>query len=142
LLPGIAAAQDCLDQVDEFAAKQGVATELPHAGNEDTAPAEPTDQSLSDKLSQSGGVLEPPKTESKTPTLQPPPGQNAPMPTAPEIEPEPGSGGGSLTEQSGEDAQIESLLTAARQAAQSGDDQQCFKRLQEAKAIAANKPEG
>lgn len=142
LLPSAAAAQDCIDQVEKFAAKRGVSTDLPRAGTEEKAPAESSNQTLSGKLSESGGVLEPPETESKTPTLEPPPGRSAPMPTAPEIEPEPGNDGGSLAEQSAENAQIESLLIAARQAAQSGDKQRCFERLQKAMAIAEDNPEG
>lgn len=137
LAPQAAAAQDCLDQVEAFAAKVGATTELPPAGSGPNAPQDAGKPGMDD-LADSGGVIAPPKTGSEIPTFEPQPGQVAPMPTAPEIEPGMKGDASDLGARSAENAQIQSLLTAARQAAESGDNRRCLDRLQEAVALAAD----
>lgn len=133
LIPGMAAAQDCRQQVDAFAAEMGVSTDLPKAGGEDGAES----GTLSDELAQSGGVIEPPQTGSDMPTLEPPPGAGSDMPTSPEIAPDSGAGPGSPEQEAARQSQIQSLLVSARRAADAGEEQRCLTHLQEAKALAA-----
>lgn len=59
------------------------------------------------------------------------------MPTAPEVQPQAPGGAEGGTEPA-TNAQIQSLLVAARKAAEASDNQQCLDRLQEATALAAN----
>ena len=140
MLPSAAAAQDCLDQVEALAAKLGVTTELPQAGPEAPAPAapqqepQPGQQPGSTDLSASGGVIEPPQEGADMPTYEPPEEADSDMPTAPEIQPQT-PGGGATGEQPAKDVQVQSLLTAARKAAESGDNEACLARLQEATAL-------
>jgi hypothetical protein len=137
LAPQMAFAQDCLDQVEAFAAKIGANTGLPPAGRGPNAP-EGTPKPDSSDLAESGGVIAPPKTGSDMPTFEPQPAPSTPMPTAPQIEPGMKGGASELGAQAAENAQIQSLLTAARQAANTGDNQRCLDRLQEATALAAD----
>lgn len=137
LLPQAAVTQDCLDQVDALATKLGANTELPSSGKGPNAPAGAQKPDTGD-LAASGGVIAPPKAGSEMPTFEPQPEQAMPMPTAPNIEPGMKGGASDLGAQAAENAQIQSLLTAARQAAKSGDNQRCLERLQEATALAAD----
>jgi hypothetical protein len=132
LLPLPAAAQDCREQVDALAGKLGFSTDLPQgAGSTAGAPQQPP----AGDLASSGGVIQPPET-GDMPTIEPPAGENSKMPTAPRVQPQ-APGGADHGSQPAKDAQIQSLLTAARQAADAGDHQACLDRLQEASALAA-----
>lgn len=133
LLPGAAAAQDCRDQVEALADKLGLSTELPEAPSSGGAQQQQPDAG---DLAESGGVIEPPDTGADIPTIEPAPGQSPDMPTAPDVQPQT-PGGGDNNGQSAKNAQIQSLLTAARQAAEAGNNQRCLDRLQEATALAA-----
>ena len=137
MLPSAAAAQDCIDQVEALAGKLGVTTELPQAGPEAPAPAAPQkeQQPGSTDLSESGGVIEPPQEGADMPTYEPPDEGDSDMPTAPDIQPQT-PGGGATRDQPAKDVQVQSLLTAARKAAESGDNEACLARLQEATALA------
>jgi hypothetical protein len=136
---GAAAAQECLDQVAKLAGEQGVSTELPQAqsdgqGLETQQPAA-GQTTTPDDLAQSGGVVAPPDTDSDMPVIEPPVTGDA-MPTAPKVVPQPESDSLLATE-AAKKTQIQSLLTAARQAAESGDTQGCLDQLQKARALAA-----
>lgn len=132
LLPFPAAAQDCREQVDALAGKLGFSTDLPQGGGSTAAAPQ---QPQPGDLASSGGVIRPPET-GDMPTIEPPAGENSTMPTAPEVQPQ-APGGAERSSQPAKDAQIQSLLTAARQAADAGDHQACLDRLQEASALAA-----
>jgi hypothetical protein len=123
-LAGPAVAQDCLAEVDAMAGELGLATE----------PAEPGDAaSLSDRLAQSGGVIEPPADAGATPVIEPPAGTSDAMPTAPAVAPD---------DPAARRDQVEGLLMAARAAAEAGDEEACEARLAEAAGLAAGAGEG
>lgn len=93
-----------------------------------------------DRLARSGGVVAPPPIGTGTPVIQPPdPGPNS-MATAPPIAPDAGTTGeapaGGTMGRAARDAQMESLVTAAREAAKDGDDQRCMDSLAQARDLA------
>lgn len=144
LAPAAAAAEDCLERVEKFAAERGVSTDLPQAkpdSADPAAPPSPPQSPATSELAESGGVLAPPKTGSDMPTVEPPPGGDSNMPTAPEIAPSHDGHTGSVSKQSATDAQIQALLVAARQAAEAGDHQRCHDQLQKAMTIASDNAE-
>jgi hypothetical protein len=134
---GTAAAQECLDQVAKLAGEQGVSTELPQAQSEgeglETQQPAAGQAATPEDLAQSGGVVAPPETSSDMPVIEPPAISDA-MPTAPEVDPESDS---PLMTEAAKKMQVQSLLMAARQAAESGDTQGCLDQLQKARALTA-----
>ena len=74
------------------------------------------------------------------PVIKPPATGDA-MPTAPKIAPqtgaEPEGEAGAIATEAARKTQIQSLLVAARHAAESGDTQACLDQLQKAKALLA-----
>lgn len=139
-LPLATNAQTCGEEVDRLASELNVSPDLP-SSSQDSSQAQggaergdaPT---MSDRLAQSGGVIQPPET-GRTVTIQPPPGASPSMPTAPAVPPHSAEGPtqGNTETQAAETAQIESLLTAARQAAEEGDERRCQERLAEARDL-------
>ncbi|MBX6323356.1 MAG: hypothetical protein IRY94_16150 [Rhodospirillaceae bacterium] len=140
LWSGAAAAEECIDQVQSLAAETGVSTELPQAqaGGQTPPPAEPAPGGGTDSggLAESGGVVAPPPVGSDMPVVKPP-AVGDDMATAPRIAPAPGQEGGTVAREATNKTQIQSLLVAARQAAEAGDNQGCLDQLQKARALAA-----
>lgn len=144
-----AAQQTCRAMVDRFASAENLTATTPptvappaagdtrpeSAGNSSDGSA-----SMSDKLSQSGGVLSPPAVGDHA-VIDPPRTGN--MPTAPRVAPSPGAGAGSSADsptgstqdRAAQRAQMESLVTAARAAAERGDEAQCMDSLSKAQAL-------
>lgn len=94
-------------------------------------------------LNESGGVIRPPSTGDLA-VIEPPHNPSNAMPTAPDLSPNSGSSadqpsGGALG-RAAREAQVESLITAARSAAASGDEARCLDSLGEARRLAA--PDG
>jgi len=147
------AQQTCRDMVDRFAAAQNlssssppvvvppaVAEARPGTAGTTTDGGATSGPSMSDKLSQSGGVLKPPAIGDQA-VIDPPRQGTGNMPTAPRVAP--GTGSGSTTEsptgaspdRAAQRAQMESLVTAARAAAERGDDRGCMESLSKAQAL-------
>lgn len=156
-----AAAQSCGPLVERFAADHSLSTTPPPTASppsssgstgSGTIPDGPAGGSLSpDRLAQSGGVIAPPPSAGDRAVIDPPAAGASNMPTAPALRPDavPGSppggsgatGGGSMG-QAARNAQMESLVTAARQAARSGDETRCLESLEEARRLSRNAPGG
>lgn len=122
-VPATAAAAEssCLEAVDRLGRHLGLATTLPAPDQQQRG------SDLTDTLKATGGVLQPP--DQGAPVAVAPPDAADRMPTAPAIEP-PANG------PAARQAQIQSLLTAARAAGQRGDTTQCVARLAEAQQLA------
>ncbi|NYZ14679.1 hypothetical protein HL658_19190 [Azospirillum sp. RWY-5-1] len=148
LAAGPAAAQGCADRVERFAATQNLTPTIPPTGR---APQESTGSSApaiegsgsgaatAERLNQSGGVMLPPATGDQA-VIEPPRIGAGAMPTAPNVAPDPGAGApppaaGGMT-QAARRAQVDSLVTAARQAALSGDEGRCEDSLSQAMELA------
>jgi hypothetical protein len=133
-----AAAAECIDQVKALAAQVGVTTDLPQA-----QPATPgTDAGAgdvgTDDLAKSGGVIAPPETDGgDMPVVEPAPGADT-MATAPDVS---SDKPGSTADLASRNSQVQSLLVAARQAAETGDTQACLDQLQKANALLAVPPQ-
>lgn len=141
LLAGGAEAGPCGDTVAQIAQAHGLAVSMPEAQlpKAESTPPEPpatvesrgllgTDN-VEPPLAQSGGPIEPPDV-GRTPVIQPPPVGDD-MPTAPEIRA--GNGERSQQEKAAEQLRAASLLTAAREADEAGQEQMCRQRLAEAR---------
>lgn len=141
-----AAAENCKEQVERFARQYDLAMTAPQAklreGDPVTPPSPPMTQesrglSASDKLKESGGVVQPPDTGAAR--VLPPPQTGDRMATAPDVQPqtEPGQTAGESRVLSGADRQkLEALVMGGLEAAENGQEQDCFARLGQAKAIA------
>lgn len=140
-LPAMAATT-CMDEVNRLEAELGVSTALPQAqlregrpilpSKPETLAPETLNDTLSDTLAESGGVIKPPETGGAM-VVEPPRAGDS-MPTMPDVK-SPGAPPGSLAERATGDARIRSLLTAARTEAQRGDTGQCMERLREAQTL-------
>ena len=147
------AQQTCRDMVDRFAAAENLSATTPPVASPpaagDTGPGRTTADSgispgetMSEKLGRSGGVLTPPAVGDQA-VIDPPRTGTDGMPTAPRIAPSPGTGAGSSTDaptgatpdRAAQRAQMESLVTAARAAAERGDEQRCMDSLSKARAL-------
>lgn len=160
-----AAQASCGAMVDQFAADLGLSTEpppvaVPGPGGGTGTPGlsgstprdEPGSGSGSDRLAQSGGMVAPPAVGDRSVVEPPAIGSN--MPTAPSISPQAnsrtppdsgpgGSGGGDgLMGQAARNAQVESLVTAARSAARDGDEARCMTSLNDARRLSRTAPGG
>jgi len=164
-----AAQAGCGAMVDQFAADLGLSTEpppvaVPGAGTPGLSGSTPRDEpgsgSGSDRLAQSGGMVAPPAVGDRSVVEPPAIGSN--MPTAPSINPQAGpqagpqsnsrtapdsgpggSGGGDgLMGQAARNAQVESLVTAARSAARDGDETRCMNSLNDARRLSRTAPGG
>ncbi|MBP2304936.1 hypothetical protein GBZ48_10250 [Azospirillum melinis] len=155
----------CGAMVDQFAADLGLSTEPPPVavpgpgggtGTPGLSGSTPRDEtgsgSGSDRLAQSGGMVAPPAVGDRSVVEPPAIGSN--MPTAPSISPQAnsrtppdsgpgGSGGGDgLMGQAARNAQVESLVTAARSAARDGDEARCMTSLNDARRLSRTAPGG
>ncbi|HYG86329.1 MAG TPA: hypothetical protein VD978_08735 [Azospirillum sp.] len=145
------AQQTCRDQIERFAAAENLSatsppvTSPPAAGDTRSGTAGSTvdgGNNMSETLGRSGGVLAPPAV-GDTAVIDPPRTGEQSMPTAPRIAPSPGAGSGSsgdtatgtTAERAAQRAQMESLVTAARAAADRGDERQCLESLDKARAL-------
>jgi len=151
LAAAAASAETCQEQIERFARQYDLATTAPQARLREgdpvappTAPmtAESRGLSASDKLKDSGGVIQPPDTGAAR--VLPPPPTGDRMATAPDVKPQTPAGGGqgagsSQTLAAADRMKLESLVMAGREAAERGQDQQCLARLGEARAIAERK---
>lgn len=164
-----AAQASCGAMVDQFAADLGLSTEpppvaVPGTGTPGLSGSTPRDEtgsgSGSDRLAQSGGMVAPPAIGDRSVVEPPAIGSN--MPTAPSIGPQGssqagpqansrtapdsgpgGSGGGDgLMGQAARNAQVESLVTAARSAARDGDETRCMNSLNDARRLSRTAPGG
>lgn len=126
-LGGAAAEPSCRDAVDQLAEELGFETALPSPASQ--AP------SMTDKLKGSGGVLQPPDVGAPVAVI--PPETAGRMPTAPAIPPQTAEGEPAPRLGTARQAQLESLLMAARAAADRGNSAECRARLAEAEQLAA-----
>jgi hypothetical protein len=145
LASGSALAATCTEAVERFAREHEVAR-AGGDGDRSSMPATPPvtmetrGMAASDKLAETGGVLQPPDV-GRTPVLEPPPTANT-MPTAPRIEPGPAPEvpPSKVELDAATRVQVDSLLTAARQADKAGDSHRCYDRLGEAQKLAGSPP--
>lgn len=150
-----AAQQTCRDMVDRFAAAENLSATMPPVASPpaagDTRPGSAgtmadggrsSGETMSDKLGRSGGVLTPPAIGDQA-VIDPPRTGTDGMPTAPRLAPAPGTGAGSSADaptgatpdRAAQRAQMESLVTAARAAAERGNERQCMDSLSKAQAL-------
>jgi hypothetical protein len=151
-LASAAFAETCQERVERFARQYDLATTAPQArlkeGDPVTPPAPPVTAesrglTATDKLKESGGVIQPPDTGAAR--VLPPPPTGDRMATAPDVRPQTpgGAGQGAGSSQALEAAdrmKLEALLMAGREAAERGQDGECMERLAEARAIVERKP--
>ena len=151
MVASAAAAEDCRDQLERFARQYDLSTTAPQArlreGDPVTRPAPPMTtesrgMSTTDKLKDSGGVIEPPDTGAAR--VLPPPPTGDRMATAPDVKPQSGSGEAAGSSSDGVGAadrsKLEALLMAGREAAEKGQEQACMERLDEARGLIEPKP--
>ena len=145
LMASAAAAESCEDQLERFARQYDLSTTAPQArlreGDPVTPPSPPMTAesrglSTTDRLKDSGGVIEPPDTGAAR--VMPPPQTGDRMATAPDVKPQAGSGqaaGSSNGLGAADRSKLESLLMAGREAAERGQEDTCMQRLDEARKI-------
>lgn len=167
-LPGAgpAAAQSCAELVERFAADNSLSaspppTAAPNAqsgagtgtagsatANNGTVGDGASGSAGSERLAQSGGVIAPPPSVGDQAVIEPPRGGagSSNMPTAPSIRPDTGpttdSPTGGAMGRAAQNAQMESLITAARSAADQGDEAQCMESLAKARRLSQSAPGG
>ncbi|MBP2228273.1 hypothetical protein J2847_001555 [Azospirillum agricola] len=158
-----AAQQTCGAMVEQFAADHSLSTQPPptavpappgSAGS--SARSDATDGSgaaSSERLAQSGGLIAPPAVGDRA-VIDPPRSGASNMPTAPAVRPDAGSnpaqgampggsgGAGDTMGRAARNAQLESLVTAARAAARDGDETRCMDSLGEARRLSLSTPGG
>jgi hypothetical protein len=125
----------CLEQVDAMAETYQLHVDPPNIGK--PGPGEgPRD------LGKSGGVIEPPKVDDPA-VIKPPPGVRYGMPTLPDVAPNgpPSTPPNGTKETLGAKdlAILESILVAARDEAQRGEEAACFRKLQTAQEFLKNR---
>ncbi|WP_448204359.1 hypothetical protein [Azospirillum sp. sgz302134] len=160
---GSALAQSCADLVERFAADHSLSTTPPptaapsgtagSTAQNGAATGSGSGAASSERLAQSGGVVAPPAV-GDTAVIEPPRAGSSNMPTAPAVRPDSGPGSGSTTGgttggspgdtmgQAAQNAQLESLVTAARSAAKRGDEAQCMESLSQARRLGQAAPGG
>jgi hypothetical protein len=164
LTTGPALAQSCADMVEQFAANHSLSAEPPPTvppsalegvpsdtqGGMSGSTGNPTTESGSgavtpESLADSGGVIAPPDLGGGQ-VITPPAHSDSNMPTAPTIKPDSGPSGqtatGDAMGQAAQTAQLEALVTAAREAAERGDEAQCMNNLEQAMGVAQRAPGG
>lgn len=153
-------AQGCSAMLEQFAADHGLTTSPPPTA----APSAPDSAGSSamtesgggavtpDRLAQSGGLVAPPAVGDRGVIEPPATGSN--MPTAPAVRPDasagpdraPQAGGtgatGATMGQAARNAQVESLVTAARSAARNGEEDRCMESLNQARRLLQSGPTG
>lgn len=153
-----AAQQGCGAMVEQFAADHSLSTQPPPTAvpaPPGTAGSTPRDDqpsgsgaASSERLAQSGGLIAPPAANDRS-VIEPPSGGASNMPTAPAVRPDsgadatPGAGAtGGTMGMAARNAQLESLVTAARAAAKDGDEARCLDSLTEARRLSRAAPGG
>ncbi len=157
-----AAQQTCGAMAEQFAADHSLSTVPPPTvapSLPGTAGSTPQGDAPSgsggatpDRLAQSGGLITPPAVGDRA-VIDPPRSGASNMPTAPALRPDsgqasgpdstPGTGStGGIMGRAARDAQLESLITAARSAARDGDEARCLESLTEARRLSQAAPGG
>jgi hypothetical protein len=130
-----AARADCATDADRLAERYGLSAQLPQSDRPSQpgeTPATTESRGLPpEALSRSGGVIAPPE-EGRGRVIEPPAADRS-MPTAPEVRPAPAPG--DTQRRAAKTAQVQSLVTAARAAADRGNEAECARRLEEARAL-------
>lgn len=127
----LAAWADCAADADRMAERYGLSAQLPQSGQPGEAPATTESRGISpEAMSRSGGVIAP--SEEGRGRVIAPPAADQGMPTAPEVRPSPSD---ETQRRAAKAAQMQSLVTAARAAAQRGNEAECARRLEEARAF-------
>lgn len=125
----LVARADCAGDADRLAERYGLSAQLPQPSE---APATTESRGVPpEAMSRSGGVIAPPE-EGRGRVIEPPAADRS-MPTAPEVRPTPAPD--ETQRRAAKTAQIQSLVTAARAAAQRGNETECTRRLEEARAL-------
>lgn len=114
-------ARSCLDQVKQLADRHGVSDIPPRATSSDSGPT------TTDKLAQSGGVIEPPATADQN-VITPRDMQAYRMPTVPDVTP---------NDKRPDRTALQAALMAARAQAESGNEEGCLEALAKAKTLSA-----
>lgn len=131
----LAAQADCAADADRLAERYGLSAQLPQSGHPtgpSEAPATTESRGLPpEAMSRSGGVIAPPE-EGRGRVISPPATDRG-MPTAPAVRPAPAPD--DTQQRAAKAAQVQSLVTAARAAAQRGNEAECARRLEEARAL-------
>jgi hypothetical protein len=121
LWPGLAAAEGCLDQVQDLARAHNVSTDPP------TASPDQSPSVTSRELGRSGGVIEPPATSDRA-VIAPPATVDSRMPTMPAVTDKPGGPTPQRTA-------LQALLVAARAEAERGQEANCVDTLKKAREL-------
>ena len=119
-----AAADKCLDQVRDLAARHGTPSKPPTA-----APDKKSDVTTHD-LARSGGVIKPPAVDDKS-VITPAPNTRDAMPTVPNVVPK-----GQVKEPAADRTKLQAALTAARSQAEQGNEKGCQEALERARTLA------
>ena len=119
-----AAADKCLDQVRDLAARHGTPSKPPTA-----APDRKSDITTQD-LARSGGVIKPPPVDDKS-VITPPPNTRDAMPTVPHVAPK-----AQQEEPAADRTKLQAALTAARSQAEQGNEKGCREALERARTLA------
>jgi hypothetical protein len=120
-----AEAASCLDQVRELAQRYKVSTEPPSV-SPGTSPGATTRQ-----LGESGGVMQPPPVEDRS-VIAPPSRSADRMPTMPDLS---GAPKDSAQGDAAQRTTLQSLLMAARDQAEHGQESQCLASLEKARQL-------
>ena len=126
-LVGPANAATCIDQVHELADRYHVTTKPPKAD---------ADGATTKQLSQSGGVIKPPPIADNS-VIAPTHPSSDRMPTLPDVTP---SAPDPPKADASRRASLQSLLMAAREQAEHGQEAQCLDRLQKARELLSRAP--
>lgn len=142
---GTAAAEGCLEQVRQLAARHGVSIDPPTLAPDSPSPTDPPGTTTKD-LGRSGGVIEPPETRDKA-VITPPRDLRYGMPTVPDIKPSPGKPSPGETANTGATPDgrldltaLQALLVAAKDQAERGRKADCLERLAKARELSARAP--
>jgi len=119
-----AAADKCLDQVRDLAAKHGTPSKPPTA-----SPDKRSDVTTQD-LARSGGVIKPPPVDDKS-VITPKSTTRDAMPTVPNVAPK-----AQPDEPAADRTKLQAALTAAREQAEQGNEKGCQEALERARTLA------
>ena len=111
-------------QARELAAQHKLKTDPPDASPGGRSEITPK------KLSESGGVIQPPPVQDRS-VITPPPSADR-MPTVPNVAPAPM---GTPTGEAAERTTLQSLLVAAQAASERGEERQCLEGLEKARQL-------
>ena len=127
---GAAGAETCLEQTQRLAKEYNLSIEPAEMGSDG-----PFDSVTTEELSKSGGVIAPPVVRDPS-VVEPPESPRDAMPTVPAVPPGETQGDPQTAQGLSAAARttLESLLMAARAEAKQQREEDCFERLNEAKA--------